>query len=60
MKKKVAKRLSAAEKAKAMGLPNLDYVVQQTNKSRGTLHHWHLYNPKLFDIVLKGCLADYK
>lgn len=58
MKKKV-KALSAAQKAKALGLPSLDYVVNKANKSRATLHRWHLENPALFDIVLKGCLADY-
>lgn len=49
--------MSPSRQAKAAGLKNLSQVSELTGVSLQTLTNWHKNKPKLFNIVLLGCLA---
>jgi hypothetical protein len=51
------KVLSPSRQAKAAGLKNLTQVSELTGTSLNTLTNWHRDKPKLFAVVLSGCLA---
>jgi hypothetical protein len=46
-----------AQQSKAAGLKNLTQVSELTGTSLNTLTNWHKNKPKLFAVVLSGCLA---
>lgn len=48
--------MTPAEKAKAAGLPSLNYVIEKTGVSRTTLCTWAKDKPALFGIVVRGCI----
>lgn len=48
--------MSASKQAKEAGLTSLAHVSQMTGTSVQTLTNWHHNKPKLFKIVLTGCL----
>ena len=48
--------MTPSKQAKAIGLESLALVSEMTGKSRSTLYDWAKNNPKLFKIVLTGCL----
>lgn len=50
--------MTAANQAKDLGLQGLKQVQDMTGVSKQTLINWHNNKPKLFDIVLKGCVAE--
>lgn len=52
--------MTAAVRVKAAGLKNLAQVSEMTGVSRETLRNWFNDKPKLFEIVLKGCVAQVK
>jgi hypothetical protein len=50
----------ASKQAKAVGLRSLAQVSRFTGVSTQTLNNWHSDKPKLFAIVLAGCLEIVK
>jgi hypothetical protein len=50
--------MTAAKAAKSAGLKNLAEVAKLTGVDRQTLHNWSKDKPLLFNIVLKGCVAE--
>ncbi len=48
---------TASKKAKEIGLNSLAQVSELTEQSPQTLINWHKNKPKLFKIVLLGCVA---
>jgi len=50
--------MTASEQAKEAGLKSLAEVTRLTGVSKETLSNWQRNKPKLFDVVLKGCLAE--
>lgn len=48
---------TAAKDAKAAGLKSLAEVSEMTGIGRETLRIWHRDRPKLFDVILAGCVA---
>jgi hypothetical protein len=50
--------MSASQQAKSIGLKNLSQVSQLTGVGLNTLINWHKNKPKLFNIVLLGCLVQ--
>ena len=49
--------MTASEQAKAAGLKSLAEVTRLTGVSKETLTNWQRNKPKLFAVVLKGCVA---
>lgn len=49
-----------AQQAEAVGLPSLQVVADLTGVSRQTLQNWHKNKPRLFAVVLAGCVAEMK
>jgi len=49
--------MAPAQQAKSAGLKSLSQVSRITGVSLNTLANWHKDKPKLFKIVLKGCVA---
>ena len=49
--------MTPSQQAKATGLKNLTQVSKLTGSSLNTLTNWHRDKPKLFAVVLAGCLA---
>ena len=48
---------TAAKAAKAAGLKSLAEVSEITGIGRETLRVWHRDRPRLFDVILAGCVA---
>jgi hypothetical protein len=46
--------MTAAKKAKELGLPSLKIITDVTGKSRATLHDWNKHNAELFEVVCLG------
>jgi len=49
--------MSPSRQAKAAGLKNLAQAQELTGQSRQTLQNWCRDKPKLFRVVLVGCVA---
>ena len=49
--------MTPSDTAKAAGLKNLSQVRDLTGTSLQTLDNWHKNKPKLFAVVLSGCVA---
>jgi len=49
--------MTPSQKAKDAGLKSLSQVSRLTGQSPQTLDNWAKNKPKLFNIVLLGCLA---
>ena len=45
-----------SEYCKGKGLKSLQQVIDITGKPRQTLRDWHKNEPKLFKVVVTGCL----
>jgi hypothetical protein len=50
--------MTASQQAKSTGLKNLLQVTELTGVRAQTLINWHKNKPKLFNIVLLGCLVQ--
>ncbi len=50
--------MTPSKTAKAYGLKSLTEVSGLTGVSLETLTNWHRNKPKLFHIVLAGCLSE--
>lgn len=49
--------MTPSQQAKAAGLKSLTQVMNITGVSLQTLTNWHRDKPKLFKVVLLGCLC---
>jgi hypothetical protein len=49
--------MTASEAAKAANLKSLKQVSELTGQSNQTLINWHKDKPKLYRVVLLGCVA---
>ena len=49
--------MSASKEAKKLGVKNLTEVAEMTDQSLQTLRNWHRNKPKLFRVVIAGCVA---
>ena len=49
--------MKPSEQAKAAGLKDLNEVSRLTEVKVGTLINWHKNKPRLFKVVLKGCMV---
>lgn len=49
--------MTASQAAKQAGLKNLAIVSEMTGVSHQTLNNWHNDKPKLFAVVIAGCVA---
>ena len=49
--------MSPSEQAKAMGLKSLKSVCEISGVQMGTLLNWSKNKPRLFNVVLHGCLV---
>jgi hypothetical protein len=49
--------MTASEHAKQAGLKSLVEVSELTGVSHQTLNNWHNDKPKLFAIVIAGCVS---
>lgn len=56
----VGEKMKASEKAKNIGLRNLNQVAEYTGQSVQTLINWNKNKPELFDVVLLGCVEKQK
>lgn len=50
--------MTASKQAKAAGLKSLAQVSELTGVRAQTLINWHHNKPKLYAIVLAGCVAE--
>lgn len=50
--------MTASEQAKAAGLKSLAQAAEISGQSVRTLNNWHKAKPKLFAIVLAGCVSE--
>lgn len=50
--------LTPAQKAKDLGLKSLKQVSELSNTPLSTLHDWAKTRPKLFEVILLGCLKQ--
>lgn len=50
--------MTASKQAKELGLKSLNQVSELTEQSLQTLINWHKNKPKLFDIILNGCIPN--
>lgn len=50
--------MTPSQQAKAVGLKSLAVVTSLTGVSKSTLFDWHKNKPRLFAVVLKGCMAE--
>jgi len=50
--------MTPSEQAKEAGLKSLTRVMELTGVSLQTLTNWHRDKPRLFKIVLMGCVVD--
>ena len=50
--------MTPSQQAKSLGLASLAEVTRLTGVSKETLTNWHRSKPKLFQIVLVGCMAS--
>jgi len=48
--------MTASQQAKAAGLPSLLEVSRMTGVSFQTLNNWYKNKPKLFAVVIAGCV----
>lgn len=48
--------MTPSQQAKSVGLKNLTQVSAMTGVSLQTLTNWHKHKPRLFAIVLDGCI----
>lgn len=48
--------MTPAQQAKSVGLKSLTQVSNISGASLNTLTNWHRDKPKLFAVVLQGCL----
>ena len=51
-------QMTPSQQAKSMGLKSLTQVSQLTGVSLNTLTNWHRHKPRLFGVVLAGCIAE--
>jgi hypothetical protein len=49
-------KITASERAKNLGLKNLNQMAEMTEQSTQTLNNWFNNKNKLFEIVLTGCI----
>lgn len=49
--------MTPSQVAKAAGLKSLSQVSRMTDVSLQTLTNWHRNKPKLFAVVIAGCMA---
>ena len=49
-------KITASERAKNLGLKNLNQMAEMTEQSTQTLNNWFNNKNKLFEIVLAGCI----
>jgi len=52
-------KATASQKAKAAGLPSLEWAARKINKPSQTLRNWHREYPELFDAVTTGLAAKH-
>ena len=52
--------MTASHQVKRMGLKSLKQVTELTGVKRGTLANWARDKPKLFKVVLTGCVEIIK
>jgi len=50
--------MTPSQQAKSIGLKSLTEVSELTHVSLQTLTNWHRDKPKLFKIVLLGCVTE--
>lgn len=50
--------MKPSEKAKAAGMKSLAELAEISGESVQTLNNWHKNKPRLFDLVLKGAVAE--
>ena len=50
--------MKPSEKAKAAGLKSLAELAEISGESVQTLNNWHKNKPRLFELVLKGAVAE--
>mgnify|MGYP001309640552 CR=1 FL=1 len=50
--------MKPSEKAKAAGLKSLAELAEISGESVQTLNNWHKHKPRLFNLVLKGAIAE--
>lgn len=50
--------MKPSEKAKAAGLKSLAELAEISGESVQTLNNWHKNKPRLFELVLKGAIAE--
>jgi hypothetical protein len=50
--------MKPSDQCKAAGLKSLAELSRISGESVQTLNNWHRNKPKLFEIVLKGCLEE--
>lgn len=48
--------MTASQQAKKAGFKSLKQVAEISGKSRQNLDNWHKNQPKLFEIILIGCV----
>lgn len=49
--------MTPSQAAKAAGLKSLSKASRMTGVSLQTLTNWHKHKPKLFAVVIAGCVA---
>jgi len=47
--------MSAAKRAKELGMKSLTEVTELTGRKPSTLASWYAFQPEFFDIVVMGC-----
>ena len=52
--------MSASKYIKNQGLPSLIYVAGRAGVTRQLLHRWYIDKPKLFEIIVRGCVKEMK
>ena len=50
--------MTPSQQAKSAGLKSLAEVTRMTGQSKETLRNWSINKPKLFHIVITGCVAE--
>jgi hypothetical protein len=46
--------MSASQAIKAIGLPSLQYVADNSDTKRNTLHKWYKDKPRRFNALIHG------
>jgi len=52
--------MTPSKQCKRAGLKGLTHMSRLCNKPTSTLRDWHRDNPKLFNVVVIGCVSKFK